>query len=167
MTPFNFRRARSLTADQFNTDLAGVINVIGRRYILRHFKQGCIPAFPCDDRRHNVYLSRQFARHRPQTNGKMHAFCPFRLIIPETADPQLTLSLRVHHDQTVLQELIDCGVGPHIRPEGWHDWGKPAFHEKGFYAEYPAPALPRAPFARTLTDEEAGQYTYENFITSL
>ena len=66
--------------------------------------------------------------------------------------------------QTVL---IDCGVGPHIRPEGWHDWGKPAFHEKGFYAEYPAPALPRAPFARTLTDEEAGQYTYENFITSL
>lgn len=66
--------------------------------------------------------------------------------------------------QTVL---LNCLIGPHIRPEGWHDWNKPVFHEQGIYAEYPAPTTQRAPYARILTQEEAAQYTYENFINSL
>ena len=34
--------------------------------------------------------------------------------------------------QTVF---IDCELGSHIRPEGWHDWGKPQAHKRAFYAE--------------------------------
>ena len=66
--------------------------------------------------------------------------------------------------QTVL---IGCTIGPHIRPEGWHDWGKPPFHEYGYYAEYPAPETQRAEYVHLLTKEDAAPYTYENFISSL
>lgn len=63
--------------------------------------------------------------------------------------------------------LLDCTIGPHIRPEGWHDWNKPPFHECGYYAEYPAPTAERAEYAHILTPEEAAGYTYEDFINSL
>jgi len=66
--------------------------------------------------------------------------------------------------QTVL---LDCHIGPHIRPEGWHDWDKPPFHKSGFYAEFPPPAAPRAPFARPLSRKEADAFTYEDFLASL
>lgn len=66
--------------------------------------------------------------------------------------------------QTVL---INCTIGPHIRPEGWHDWDKPPFHEYGYYAEYPAPETQRADYVHLLTEEDAAPYTYENFISSL
>ena len=33
--------------------------------------------------------------------------------------------------QTVL---IDCWLGPHIKPEGWWDWDKPAAHDRAWYA---------------------------------
>ncbi len=62
--------------------------------------------------------------------------------------------------------LIDCELGPHIHPAGWHDWGKTAAHGKFFYAEYnttPAPAT-RAPYSTILTKEEAAEYTRENVI---
>lgn len=65
--------------------------------------------------------------------------------------------------QTVL---IDCTIGPHIRPEGWHDWDKPPFHTCGFYGEYP-PMPGRAAFAHGLTAEEASACTYEDFMKSL
>ena len=35
--------------------------------------------------------------------------------------------------QTVF---IRCELGGHIRPEGWHDWNKPAAHKTAFYGEY-------------------------------
>ncbi len=68
--------------------------------------------------------------------------------------------------------LLDCHIGPHIKPEGWDDWGKPIFHEVGFYAEYgctgPGSDLShRASFARQLTAEDAAQITYEDFMQSL
>ena len=67
--------------------------------------------------------------------------------------------------------LLHCELGPHIRPEGWHDWDKPAFHSAGLYAEYgctgPGAAGERAPFARRLTEAEAAAYTYEAFQASL
>lgn len=63
--------------------------------------------------------------------------------------------------------LLDCTIGAHIRPEGWHDWDKPSFHECGYYAEYPAPAHERAAFAHVLTAEEAARFTYEDFMESL
>lgn len=68
--------------------------------------------------------------------------------------------------------LLDCHIGPHIKPEGWDDWGKLIFHEVGFYAEYgcsgPGSGLTRrAPFARQLTAEDAAKITYEDFLASL
>ncbi len=68
--------------------------------------------------------------------------------------------------------LLDCHIGSHIRPEGWHDWGKPDFGRTGFYAEHgcfgPGAAMAkRAPFAHGLTDAEAAAITYEDFLNSL
>lgn len=62
--------------------------------------------------------------------------------------------------------LLDCTIGPHIRPEGWHDWDKPPFHQLGYYGEYP-PVAGRAPFAHSLTAEDAAACTYEDFMKSL
>lgn len=67
--------------------------------------------------------------------------------------------------------LLECELGAHIRPEGWHDWGKPSFPVTGLYAEYrcfgPGAEGPRAPFARALTDEEAAGCTFDAFWASL
>ena len=68
--------------------------------------------------------------------------------------------------------LLHCFIGPHIKPEGWDDWGKPAFHEHGFYAEYgctgPGSDLSaRADFAHVLTVAQAAEYTLESFLKSL
>ena len=68
--------------------------------------------------------------------------------------------------------LLHCFIGPHIKPEGWDDWGKPAFHENGFYAEYgctgPGSDLSaRADFAHVLTDAQAAEYTLESFLKSM
>ena len=32
--------------------------------------------------------------------------------------------------------LIDCYMGEHIFPQGWHDWGKVQAHDTSFFAEY-------------------------------
>ena len=32
--------------------------------------------------------------------------------------------------------FIDCEMGGHIRPEGWHNWDKPYAEKTAFYAEY-------------------------------
>ncbi|MDO4805131.1 MAG: pectinesterase family protein [Lachnospiraceae bacterium] len=32
--------------------------------------------------------------------------------------------------------LINCRIGRHIRPEGWHDWGKARAHDTAYFAEY-------------------------------
>lgn len=32
--------------------------------------------------------------------------------------------------------LIRCKIGPHIKPEGWHDWGKEKLHDTALFAEY-------------------------------
>lgn len=68
--------------------------------------------------------------------------------------------------------LLDCFIGPHIKPEGWNDWGKANFINTGLYAEYGCTGpgsgtASRAPFSRTLTAEEAAAITYEDFMHSL
>ena len=64
--------------------------------------------------------------------------------------------------------LLHCELGPHILPEGWHDWGKADFPASGFYAEYdcygPGSQGERASFAHRLTEAEAAQYTLERFL---
>ena len=67
--------------------------------------------------------------------------------------------------------LLHCELGAHIKPEGWGDWGKAAFHEHGYYAEYgctgPGARGCRADFVHALTDEEAAAITYEAFLHSM
>ena len=63
--------------------------------------------------------------------------------------------------------LLDCELGDHIRPEGFHDWGKTAAHETILYAEHgcfgPGAAGERAPFVKKLSDAEAEAITFEDF----
>lgn len=59
--------------------------------------------------------------------------------------------------QTVF---IECRMGAHIRPEGWHDWNKPHARKSSFYAEYGstgpgATASGRVRWAHALTEKEA------------
>lgn len=58
--------------------------------------------------------------------------------------------------QTVF---IRCTLGPHIRPEGWHDWNKPRTHRTAFYAECapegPGAAGRRVPWARRIAERRA------------
>lgn len=61
--------------------------------------------------------------------------------------------------QTVF---IDCEIGAHILPAGWHDWAKPAARKTAFYAEYGsrgagADTAQRVPWARRLTEKQARQ----------
>ena len=72
--------------------------------------------------------------------------------------------------------FINCQMGDHIRPEGWHNWGK-VENEKPRYAEYnsrtldaklpdstivtgkPVDVSKRVPWSKQLTKDEAAQYT--------
>ncbi len=58
--------------------------------------------------------------------------------------------------QTVF---IDCELGGHIRPEGWHDWKKPQAHKHAFYAECgstgPGAAGERVKWSHQLTEKQA------------
>ena len=72
------------------------------------------------------------------------------------------------HARTVL---LGCELGEHIHPAGFHDWNKPHAHSTVFLAEHgsfgPGAGGARAPFVRTLTDEEAQAITYDAFMHSL
>ncbi len=67
--------------------------------------------------------------------------------------------------------LLDCFLGPHIRPEGWDDWGKESFPRNGLYAEYhcfgPGSSTESRTYSRVLTREEAAQIAYADFMNSL
>jgi len=65
--------------------------------------------------------------------------------------------------------FINCSMGEHIRPEGWHNWGSVKKETTARYAEYNSTgpgANPeaRVNWSRQLTDEEAKEYTIENVL---
>lgn len=65
--------------------------------------------------------------------------------------------------------LIRCEIGPHIRPEGFDDWGKTDAHDTIFYGEYqcygPGAAGENRPdWVKTLTDQEAKNYTLQKVL---
>lgn len=66
--------------------------------------------------------------------------------------------------------LINCHLGSHIRPEGFHDWNKKEAQDTILYAEYQstgpgAASHLRAPFVKQLSDREALLYTKENVLS--
>jgi len=63
--------------------------------------------------------------------------------------------------------FLNCELGAHIHPAGWHDWNKTHGHfYYGEYKSYGPGASPetRADFSHQLTDEEASAYTVENVL---
>lgn len=59
--------------------------------------------------------------------------------------------------------FIRCEMGGHIRPEGWHNWGKTENEKTAFYAEYGnteegAAVAGRVPWSRQLSAADAKQY---------
>lgn len=65
------------------------------------------------------------------------------------------------HARTVF---IRSEMGPHIHPDGWHDWDRPEARKTAYYAEYGssgtgASTHSRADWTHILTSEEAASYT--------
>ena len=60
--------------------------------------------------------------------------------------------------------LVNCYIGAHIHPEGWHDWGKTEAHDTIFYAEYQsygpgADMKSRPEWVVRLKDTDAARYS--------
>ncbi|MBQ3723595.1 MAG: hypothetical protein II851_07805 [Bacteroidales bacterium] len=67
--------------------------------------------------------------------------------------------------------FIDCELGAHILPEGWHDWekpGKPDTKKNSYYAEYgstgPGARGPRVKWAHVLKPRQLKDYTFEKVM---
>lgn len=65
--------------------------------------------------------------------------------------------------------FIQCEMGDHIRPEGWHNWGKTENEKTARYLEYQctgpgASRRARVPWSRQLTDMEARDYTANHIL---
>ena len=64
--------------------------------------------------------------------------------------------------------FIDCELGGHILPQGWHDWDKPYAHATTFYAEHGSRGEgargPRVRWARRLSSRQLAEYTPGNVL---
>lgn len=65
--------------------------------------------------------------------------------------------------------FIECELGGHIRPEGWHNWDKESNEKTARYGEYGntgpgAGTEGRVRWAKQLTKKERAACTYENVI---
>lgn len=70
------------------------------------------------------------------------------------------------HAKTVF---LNCNLGSHIRPEGWHNWNKPDAEKSSFYAEYgntgPGSDISkRVKWMHHLDKKQADLYTLENIF---
>ncbi len=66
--------------------------------------------------------------------------------------------------------FIECEMGDHIAPTGWHNWGRPDNEKTARYSEYKSTGPGANPAARVawskqLTDAEAAAYTLENILS--
>lgn len=62
---------------------------------------------------------------------------------------------------------IGCEMGSHIKPEGWHNWGKPDAEKTTFYAEYGSKggdAKTRATWSHQLTKKDAEAFTLKEIL---
>ncbi|HLV63803.1 pectinesterase family protein [Galbibacter sp.] len=63
---------------------------------------------------------------------------------------------------------IDCYMGDHIKPLGWHNWNKPEAERTVFYAEYnssgPGATSNRVAWAKKLTKNKMLEYRKENIF---
>lgn len=69
--------------------------------------------------------------------------------------------------QTVF---IDCNMGKHIRPEGWHNWNRPEVESQVVYAEFGSvgeggSSSKRVRWSKQLTSMEASKYSKSNILS--
>ncbi len=67
--------------------------------------------------------------------------------------------------------FINCELGEHIRPEGWHNWSKPEAEKTARYMEYKsigpgANPSARVPWSHQLSDAETKDITARNVLKS-
>lgn len=67
--------------------------------------------------------------------------------------------------------FIDCEMGEHILPVGWHNWGKTDNEKTARYAEYNSrgeggSGSQRVGWSKQLSGKEAGKYSVENLFSS-
>lgn len=64
--------------------------------------------------------------------------------------------------------FIDCYMDKHIKPEGWHNWGKPNAEHTTFYGEYNSSGSgasnTRVGWAKKLSEEESKTFSKENVL---
>lgn len=67
--------------------------------------------------------------------------------------------------QTVF---IDCYMDKHIKPEGWHNWGKPHAEETTFYGEYnstgPGASKERVKWAKNISKKHLEHFSKKNVL---
>ena len=89
------------------------------------------------------------------------------------ATSSIIVSLQLHPGlpSATLAVFIDCELGEHILPAGWHDWekpGKPDTKANSYYAEYgskgPGARGPRVEWSKQLTAEQAAEYSFEKVM---
>lgn len=66
--------------------------------------------------------------------------------------------------------FIDCELGSHILPEGWHNWNKPDAEKTSFYAEYgstgpgAASKAERVKWCHFLKEKQLSDYSFEKIM---
>ena len=70
------------------------------------------------------------------------------------------------HAKTVF---LECEMGEHIKPEGWHSWSKPEAEKTTYYAEYNSTGKGSKPNKRVLwshqlSKSEAKKYTADRIL---
>lgn len=65
--------------------------------------------------------------------------------------------------------FIECEMGNHIKPEGWHNWNKTEAEKTAFFAEYKntgdgSTINNRVNWAHQLSDEQVKKYTVKNIL---
>ncbi|HKJ45402.1 MAG TPA: pectinesterase family protein [Balneolales bacterium] len=65
--------------------------------------------------------------------------------------------------------LLNCWLGPQIRPKGWYDWNNPKADRDSFYAEYHskgpgANSKDRVSWSHQLSKSQVQQYTLKNIF---
>lgn len=65
------------------------------------------------------------------------------------------------HAQTVF---INCAMGAHILPAGWHDWNKVQAHETSFFAEFQSSGPGASPEDRVSWSRQLNTHEAEKFL---
>lgn len=88
-----------------------------------------------------------------------------------TGEPGVSYYLGRPWGNEAKTAFLYCKLPSFIRPEGWHNWGRPEAEKTTLYAEYKntgdgAAAANRVPWSYQLTDTQAGKYTPQNIFTN-